>query len=288
MPRRRYRCRMARLALLAALLLAACDGGDPPSLPAALDPDVAPVTSGAWARPAADVTWQLQLSGTVHPGYGVDLYDVDLRETSDATLRALQARGVTVVCYFSAGSGESYRDDYGRFASADLGRPLDGYPDERWLDIRSATVWQVMLDRLDFAVARGCDGVDPDNVDGYTQDSGFPLTARDQLAFNRTLANEAHRRGLAVALKNSGDQAALLAAYYDLDVNEQCHQYDECDQLAPFTAAGKPVLNVEYAGSRSQAEARAAAVCPAANAAGLRTLLLPDILDDSYRVSCFD
>jgi hypothetical protein len=276
--------------LASTLLLTACDSGadGPPSPPAGLDPDVAPVTQGAWARPTAGVTWQWQLNGTINTGYAVDLYDVDLWETPDVTLRALQARGMTVLCYFSAGSGETYRDDYGRFAAADLGRPLDGYPDERWLDIRSATVWAVMMGRLDLAVQRGCDGVEPDNVDGYTNDPGFPLTARDQLAFNRTLANEAHRRGLAVALKNSGDQAASLVAYFDLELNEECHQYDECDQLAPFTAAGKPVLNVEYAGSRSQAEARAQTVCPDANAAGLRTLLLPDDLDDAYRVSCFD
>lgn len=42
-----------------------------------------------------------------------------------------------------------------------------------------------MQARLDLAVQKGCDGVEPDNVDGYQNNSGFPLTAQDQLAYNR-------------------------------------------------------------------------------------------------------
>ena len=276
---------MRALLLCLLALAAACDTAEAPS--AGLDPDVGPVTSGAWARPAADVTWQWQLSGSINTAYDVDLYDVDLWETPDATLRQLRDRGVLVLCYFSAGSGDENRPDYASFTSADLGNRLDGYPSERWLDIRSETVWAVMLSRLDLAAARGCDGVEPDNVDGYTNDPGFDLTARDQLAFNRTLANEAHRRGLFVALKNSGDQAADLVDYFDLELNEQCALYDECEQLAPFAEVGKPVLQVEYAEARAEAVTLSRTVCPAATAAGRRTLVLPLDLDDAFRVSCF-
>lgn len=144
-----------------------------------------------------------------------------------------------------------------------------------------------MLDRLDLAVARGCDGVEPDNVDGYTNDPGFPITATDQLAFNRNLVNAAHQRGLAIALKNSGDQAADLVAYFDFELNEECFDFEECDQLQPFIDAGKAVLNVEYPGSRSAAQTLAATVCPEANARSLRTLILPENLDDAWRVACF-
>ena len=283
---------MRLLALLLPLLLIGCDsdsdGPDgPPSPPGNLDPNVAPVTEGDWYRPAADVTWQWQLDGPINTGYAVELYDVDLRETPDATIDALHAAGRFVICYFSAGSGDADRPDYDRFLASDLGRTLDGFPSERWLDIRSANVFQIMLDRLDLAVARGCDGVEPDNVDGYTNDSGFPLTATDQLAFNRHLANAAHARGLSIALKNSGDQAAELVDYYDFELNEECFEFEECEQLAPFTQQGKPVLNVEYSRSRSASEALAQSVCPQANALGLRTLLMPEDLDDRWRVACF-
>lgn len=45
-----------------------------------------------------------------------------------------------------------------------------------------------MSARLKKAQDKGCDGVEPDNVDGYTNDNGFHLTAHDQLTFNKWLA----------------------------------------------------------------------------------------------------
>jgi hypothetical protein len=258
-------------------------GAGPPSL----DPDVLPITQGNWYRAPSDVTWQWQLQGTINTSHAVALYDVDLFETPDAVIAALHARGAKVMCYFSAGSGENWRTDYAAIPVAALGKPLDGYPTERWLDIRSPAVFAAMTARLDLAVRRGCDAVEPDNVTAYNNDTGFPLTARDQLAFNRNLANAAHTRGLGIALKNDGDQAAALVEYFDLELNEECLQYDECDQLRSFLTGGKPVLNAEYAASAAAAGALAQTVCPAARARGLRTLILPLDLDDSFRHSCF-
>ncbi|MEZ4702507.1 MAG: endo alpha-1,4 polygalactosaminidase [Rhodothermales bacterium] len=279
------------LPVLLLLVQAGCDSASTadqdPSPPADLDPTVTPPPPGDWYRPAADVTWQWQLDGTINTSYAVELYDVDLWETPDATIDALHAAGRRVICYFSAGSGDEDRADYDRFLPSDLGRKLDGYPSERWLDIRSANVFQIMLDRLDLAAERGCDGVEPDNVDGYTNRPGFPLTAQDQLAFNRNLANAAHERGLAIALKNSGDQAGELEPYYDFELNEECHEYEECEQLQPFVDAGKPVLNVEYTDTKNQATNLSRTVCPVANAAGLRTLIMSYDLDDAFRVACF-
>ncbi len=64
--------------------------------------------------------------------------------------------------------------------------------------------------RLDLCQQRGFDTVDPDNMDGYTNATGFPLTAADQLAYNASIANAAHARGLTVALKNDLDQIPQL------------------------------------------------------------------------------
>jgi hypothetical protein len=251
-----------------------------------LDPDVAPRTEGAWYRPAVDVTWQWQLDGDIDTSYDVELYDVDLFETPDEVLAELHGRGAKVLCYFSAGSSEEGRPDFADIPEEAQGEQLDGYPDERWLDVRSAEVFDVMLARLDLARDRGCDGVEPDNVDGHTNDTGFSLTAEDLRAFNRNLANEAHERGLAIALKNAGGQARELVDYYDLELNEECWDYEECGELRPFAAAGKPVLNVEYADDAEAAEELARSVCPKARAAGMRTLILPHDLDDEFRVSC--
>jgi hypothetical protein len=276
---------------IAALLVAAC-GQRGPAAPSEfsgprLDAAGPPITTGSWYRPALDVTWQWQLTGSLETGYQAEIYDVDLFETSAAALAALRSHGRRILCYFSAGSVEDGRPDAGRFPAEGVGHRLDGYPGERWLDIRRRDVLDVMVARLDLAVAKGCDGVEPDNVTAYQNDSGFPLTAADQLTFNRHLANEAHRRNLAIALKNAGDQVPDLVAYFDLELNEECHQYDECQQLDAFIAGGKPVLNAEYASSLADAERLSARVCPQAAARRLRTLILPKDLDASFRVSCF-
>lgn len=280
------------LLVLPVAFVAACGDGDQDELSEPdpedlLDANVPPVTAGNWYRPSRDVTWQWQLDGTINTSYSVELYDVDLFETPDAVFALLHARGARVLCYFSAGSGELGRPDYDRIPASALGKQLDGYPDERWLDIRRRAVLDVMIDRLDLAVRRGCDGVEPDNVTAYHNDTGFPISETHQLAFNRHLANAAHERRLAIALKNDGEQAAQLVDYFDFELNEECHDYDECDVLRPFLDRNKPVLNAEYAANPTAAQTRKASLCPQAQASGLRTLILPRDLDDAFRVSCF-
>jgi hypothetical protein len=295
--------RAARLVVfvIVCLVLAGCgdDDDDDPAIDAApttdgapgadaapLDPNEPPITEGDWYRPAVTDTWQWQIQGAINPAYDVAIYDVDLFDAPQAAIDQLHADGRKVLCYFSAGSYEDFRDDADQFDPADLGDTLDGFPDERWLDIRSLAVVRIMEARLDLAVAKRCDGVEPDNMTGFQDGGPFPLTPLDQLAFNRRIANAAHQRGLAVALKNDLDQVDDLLAYFDLQVNEQCHEFDECDVLAPFIAAGKPVLNAEYqARFVTDATARAA-LCTDARAANLRTLVLAEDLDDSLRFSC--
>jgi hypothetical protein len=100
--------------------------------------------------------------------------------------------------------------------------------------------------RLDLAVEKGCDGVEPDNVDGYANNTGFPLSPEDQLMFNSWLAEKAHQRNLSVGLKNDLDQIEALIGYFDWALNEQCFEYEECIKLSPFIDAGKAVFGVEY------------------------------------------
>lgn len=58
-----------------------------------------------------------------------------------------------MLCYFSAGSFEDWRDDAADCQTTDLGNTLSGYADECWLDIRSAAVFSVILARLDLALS---------------------------------------------------------------------------------------------------------------------------------------
>lgn len=237
-----------------------------------------------WA-PALTDTWQIQLTGRLNTSYAVTAYDFDLFDTPQATIDALKAQGRRVICYFSAGSSEDWRPDFNQFTEADQGVALSGWAGERWLDTRSANVRRIMQARMDLALSKGCDAVDPDNVDGYSNSTGLPLTAETQLDYNRFLAAEAHARGLAVGLKNDVGQVAELAASFDFAINEQCFQYRECGAYTAFTGQGKPVFQIEYATKYRDAATRAG-LCAKAQAANLRTLVLPRTLNGSFRYAC--
>lgn len=252
-----------------------------------INPDMQPVVDGNWYRPSLFVTWQWQLQGDINTSYAVEIYDIDLFDTPSTAIQELQSVGKKVVCYFSAGSYEAFREDKDKFSPEDIGNTLDGWDDERWLDIRSSNVHSIMLERLDLAKQKGCDGVEPDNMDGYMNSPGFNLTASDQLAFNRFIANEAHNRGLSVGLKNDLDQINELVDYFDFAVNEQCFEYSECNSLLPFVNNGKPVLNAEYLSKYVTDETERNALCNESVNMQFSTLVLPLDLNDEFRYSCF-
>ncbi len=204
----------------------------------------APILAQAQGIPTR-TSWHLQLDGPLQSP-DRHLYDIDLFDTPEYTIDALKQEGRVVICYFSAGSFENWRPDAGDFPSEVKGRNLDGWAGERWLDVRAPEVMAIMEARMDLALQKGCDGVDPDNVDGYENATGFPLTARDQKSFNKALALAAHSRGLLIGLKNALGLVSVLAPYYDFAVNESCYKYSECGLLKPFVRYGRPVFIAEY------------------------------------------
>jgi len=216
-------------------------------------------------QPEPGTTWQWQLTDGIDTSFDVAMYDIDLFDTPVSTIDGLHADGRAVVCYFSAGAWEEWRPDADDFPAVVLGDD-NGWEGERWLDIRRLDLLRpIMAARLNLAVEKGCDGVEPDNVDGYANDTGFPLSAADQMAFNRWLAGAAHRRGLSVGLKNDLDQVVALVRYFDWALDEQCFQYDECDLLTPFVDEGKAVFGVEYRGTVGD-------FCPGARSLGFSWL----------------
>lgn len=228
-----------------------------------------------------DTPWQIQLAGPTDTTVDVDLYDFDLFDEPKSTFADLE--GKLKICYFSAGSYEDWRDDADEFPTSAIGSPLDDWEGEWWIDIRDPDLRAIMSARMDYAVERGCDGVDPDNVNGYSNESGFPLTAADQLDYNRFLASEAHDRGLLVGLKNDVEQIAELVDDFDFQVNEECAAYDECGTLKPFTDAGKPVFHIEYVDDWKDAQGKADEVC--GTGPDLNTLIKTWDLDER-RLAC--
>jgi len=224
--------------------------------------------------------------------YDIDLY-VDSNITGDgnfvvdtAAVDAIHARGRHAICYLSAGDIETFRPDYQQFVDFDascnhclIGKPFSRvFPDEFWANINNDRgqrdfMLQMVDARVQKCAAAGFDGIEFDVVDAYAQGTattGWNISEATQLAYDQALANLAHQHGLTVALKNDLGQLSALMPYFDYAINEQCFEYEECDNNPPpgypaWVAAGKAVFTVEY----RRAPGR---FCAAANAAGYNSI----------------
>lgn len=219
-----------------------------------------PVRPGNRWHPTPGQAWQWQLTTPVDQSVDVPVYDIDGFDNSAAVVRALHDRGRRVICYIEVGAAEDFRPDYGSYPKSILGKEVDGWPGERWVDIRRIDVLRpILAKRFDMCKAKGFDAVEPDLMQNNIEDTGFPVTAAHQLAFNRFVARLAHERGMGVALKNGAELVPELVGDMDFAVVEQCAEFDECDRYLPFIRAGKAVLHVEYELAKSDfcAESRA-------------------------------
>ena len=204
------------------------------------------VAGPTWWHPPQRLTWYWQLQGKLDTSVPVSAYDVDAFETSAAEVAALHAQGKHVVCYVDVGTAESFRADYGSFPRSVLGHS-NGWPGEKWLDIRQLSVIEpIMSARFRMCQEKGFDAVEPDNIEAFSNKSGFPITAQQQLSFNEWVAEEVHSLGMAVLQKNDAEQTSQLSSYFDGALTEQCNEYRECAEFEPYLSAGKPVLDAEY------------------------------------------
>lgn len=202
------------------------------------------------------------------------VFDIDLFTNPSSTFAALHAAGKKAICYFSAGSYEPNRPDSAELSQTPMGQELDGWPGEFWLNITSPGVRNVMVKRLDLAVQKGCDAVDPDNVDGYENDKKLGLTSESSVDYMNFLASAAHARGLGIGLKNAAAIVRDVVGNMQFAVNEQCVQYQECADFRAFIDAGKPVFGIEYpAGAPKVTSAEKSSICDDKDAQGFSTLI---------------
>jgi endo-alpha-1,4-polygalactosaminidase (GH114 family) len=272
--------------ILAAVLLLSGAGG--PSDAAAARAVWRPAPDARWQYQLESSSRRLASSGGIDvdicqspPSGGgcvrPDVFDIDLyvdgrvagndQTINTAAVRAIHERGARAVCYVSAGDAERFRPDYQRYVRFDrrhghslIGKPFSRrFPNEYWLNLKNGRGQRDFILRRVDARTRKCaragfDGIEYDVVDAYAQGrrvTGWRITARHQLIFNRSLARIAHRHGLSVALKNDLGQVPELEPRFDYAINEQCFQFRECtNSPAPgygaFTEAGKAVFQVEY------------------------------------------
>lgn len=229
--------------------------------------------------PKIGSAWYWQLDENLNTEAEAEIYDVDLFDTAEDTIRELKNGGKYVVCYFSAGTYEEWRPDADEFPESALGRKVDGWEGERWLNIKDPKVMRIMKKRIDLAYTKGCDAVEPDNVDGYDNPTGFSLNYEDQLRYNKLLAKKAHKTGLAIGLKNDIGQTKDLASVFDFAINEECHEYEECEEYGYFIKKGKAVLNAEYGRLREN-------ICKESEKIGISTSFFGKKLDGKRFTSC--
>ena len=92
------------------------------------------------------------------------VWDIDLFDNDASTIRTIKQAGKIVICYFSAGTVEDWRDDVRDFPAADVGKVLPEWPNEKWIRVGSKRVRDIMAKRIKMASEKGCDAVDPDNT----------------------------------------------------------------------------------------------------------------------------
>ncbi len=187
---------------------------------------------------------------------GKVVYDIDGENATAADVAAIHAAGAIAICYVDVGTLEKGRSDYSQFPSSVVGPAVSGWPGENWLLVSAANqsvILPLMKTRfLNWCQAKGFDGVEPDNVDGWTNISN--LSKADNLTYDMAIGQLAHSFSLSVGLKNlatdlSATELPMFVGAFDWALNEQCYEYSECGaytQAGSFLAAGKAVFDVEY------------------------------------------
>ena len=204
---------------------------------------------GSWIPGPGD-SLQLDLSSMPTPTQlrgPFTMMELDGAETPASVVQSLHRLGKRAVCYVDVGTWEAWRPDASAFPKSLLGASDIGWSGERWLDIRQLKqLMPIMKARFESCVRKGFDAVDPDNVDGVSNRTGFALTMKSQLTYDRAIASLAHGLHLVVALKSFASEARELQPQFDFAVDEQCVQYRECGAFTPFLARHKAVFDIEY------------------------------------------
>lgn len=215
-----------------------------------------PLARGLWEPNAGD-SWeyqtrnrlkskaQLDVRNMERNPSGAAVFDIDLFQNDKELINELHANGTRVICSFSAGTVEIWRPDASYFPAHAQGRAQADHLGARWLNIKDATVQQLMRKRIDLAVHKDCDAVDPTNVDAYQ--IAAKICQDDAVAYVKMLAEHAHSKNLAFGLRNAPDIAGRLMEDIDFSVCESCSRTKDCEAYQKFIDAGKPVFHVEYA-----------------------------------------
>jgi len=208
-------------------------------------------------------------------------YDID-----EDVIQEWKDDGKIVICYVNVGAWEDWRTDADDFPESVLGNDYDGWEGERWLDITQHDILlPIMHQRFEQAAQKGCEGIDPDNMNGYSVDTGFDLSYDDQLEYNMETSWAIQGLGMLAGMKNDNEQAADLVWDMDFAVLEQCAAYDECHYFDTFIEEGKPVFAIEYTDAYDENDFLVE-VCPLQDRTGMSFILKDYDLHGDFIVTC--
>lgn len=268
-----------------------------------------PSVTGAYPSPGSANIWDTDMFADSNNHGGVPT-------GPSAVVQALHAAGKYTICYIEVGAQQT-EPDSSNFASADYtdgSNPqtteMQGWPGEYWYDIRgfanyvagdastltgaAVNIAAGLASRIEDCAIEGQDGVEPDDLDGYTNPSqtgapggGWGLTQADSAGFERWLAYTAHSDGLAIFQKNDPANAGVDEPLFDGMIIEECNYYnDPCagagGDATPYLNAGKPVLGAEY----TEDGETTAKFCPADTASGIIGALFDVNLDGKTYQPC--
>ncbi|MEM7256268.1 MAG: endo alpha-1,4 polygalactosaminidase [Pseudomonadota bacterium] len=164
-----------------------------------------------------------------------------------------------IICYFSAGTVESFRDDASQFLTSSIGEQYESLVDERWIDYRNFEAFaDIMRNRMDVCKAKGFDAIETDNVDAHNYETvdangnvvnigtNFRISLDDSIRYIRWLGVEAHSRGLSIGLKNAEEMAVDVVSDVDWMLTEDCYVDNWCQEASVFIDNNKPVFMTEY------------------------------------------
>jgi hypothetical protein len=259
-----------------------------------------PPTNGAYPTPGSAHIWDTDLFQDSNTSSGRRLR---IPTGPSPVVRAIHAAGHYSICYVEVGAFQTGYPDNSDFAPADYGHrakrhQLGSYPNEWYFDIAgfrryvagkpstltgaAVNIAHALAKRFGWCALEGQDAIEPDDLDGYTNDGatgarggGWGLTQADAAGFERWIAYQAHAHGLAVFQKNDPANEGADVSRFDGVITEECNRYhDPCagrqGDWNRYLAEGKPVLNAEY---KQDGEA-AARFCPEDRRWGIWGVLL--------------
>ena len=232
--------------------------------------------------PAQNARWLVQLDGAVDIGNAADFFYLDTEQQAASDLAKLHAQGRHYLCYLSAGSVEAFRADANDFPDSAVGNQLANFPNERWLDVRDATVRELMARRVQALAAQGCDGVPPSSLAVHAADTGFDLTLGDALDYARWLAERIHAAGMSAGLSGPGEMTGELWPSFDFGLAIGCLSGSQCSEYGVFDSAQKTVLHVELGDAGA-----APNLCKSAQALGFDALI-SDAAFAGHCIACRD